>query len=120
MPKYKKQDSLFVTKRAVAVNFVQNDSVYIHGKRLIVTGKENNRIIRAYNNVRFYKTDMSGKCDSLHSSSKTAITKLIGNPVLWNRESQITGDLMHLIGNNSTQNLIRLKVLNNFSRLKDT
>jgi hypothetical protein len=35
---YKKQDSLFVTKRAVAVNFVQNDSVYIHGKR--VTGKE--------------------------------------------------------------------------------
>jgi lipopolysaccharide export system protein LptA len=118
---YKKQDSLFVTKRAVAVNFVQNDSVYIHGKRLMVTGKENNRIIRAYNNVRFYKTDMSGKCDSLHSSSKTAITKLIGNPVLWNGESQITGDLMHLIGNNSTQKLDSLKVLNNtFLVSKDT
>jgi len=110
---YKKQDSMFVTKRAVAVNFVENDSVYIHGKRLMVTGKENNRIIRAYNNVRFYKTDMSGKCDSLHSSAKTAITKLIGNPIIWNGESQITGDVMHLIGNNSTQKLDSLKVLNN-------
>ncbi|WP_091432350.1 OstA-like protein [Flavobacterium degerlachei] len=118
---YKKQDSMFVTKRAVAVNFVQNDSVYIHGKRLMVTGKENNRIIRAYNNVRFYKTDMSGKCDSIHSSSKTAITKLIGNPILWNGESQITGDIMHLIGNNNTQKLDSLKVLNNtFLVSKDT
>jgi hypothetical protein len=118
---YKKQDSMFVTKRAVAVNFVENDSVYIHGKKLMVTGKEDNRIIRAYTDARFYKTDMSGKCDSIHSSSKTALTKLIGSPVLWNGESQITGDLMHLIGNNSTQKLDSLKVLNNtFLVSKDT
>jgi hypothetical protein len=44
---------------------------------------------------------MSGKCDCC-IEKKTALTKLIGNPVLWNGESQIT-DLMHLIGNN-TQN----------------
>ena len=118
---YKKQDSVFVTKRAVAVNFVQNDSVYIHGKKLMVTGKEGNRIIRAFNNVRFFKTDMSGKCDSIHSSSKTALTKLIGNPILWNAENQITGDVMHLIGNNNTQKLDSLKVLNNtFIVSKDT
>jgi hypothetical protein len=49
----------YVTKRAVAVNFVENDSVYIHGKKNGY-GKEGNRIIRAFNNVRFYKTDMSG------------------------------------------------------------
>ena len=110
---YKQKDSMFVTKRAVAVNFVENDSVYIHGKRLMVTGKEDNRIIRAYNNVRFFKTDMSGKCDSIHSSAKNALTKLIGNPILWNGENQITGDLMHLIGNNNTRELDSLKVLNN-------
>ncbi len=118
---YKKKDSVFVTKRAVAINFVENDSVYIHGKKLMVTGKEGNRIIRAFNNVRFFKTDMSGKCDSIHSSSKTALTKMIGNPILWNGESQITGDVMHLIGNNTTQKLDSLKVLNNtFLVSKDT
>ncbi|MBC5836660.1 OstA-like protein [Flavobacterium muglaense] len=118
---YKKKDSMFVTKRALAVNFVENDSVYIHGKKLMVTGKEGNRIIRAFNNVRFYKTDMSGKCDSIHSSSKEALTKLIGNPILWNGENQITGDLMHLIGNNQSKELDSLKVLNNtFLVSKDT
>lgn len=118
---YKKQDSVFVTKRAVAVNFVENDSVYIHGKKLMVTGKEGNRIIRAFNNVRFYKTDMSGKCDSIHSSTKLGLTKMIGNPILWNGESQITGDIMHLIGNSTTQKLDSLKVLNNtFIVSKDT
>ncbi|WP_428978346.1 OstA-like protein [Flavobacterium pisciphilum] len=118
---YKQKDSMFVTKRAVAINFVENDSVYIHGKRLMVTGKEGDRIIRAFNNVRFFKTDMSGKCDSIHSSSRTALTKLIGNPILWNGESQITGDIMHLIGDNNTKKLDSLKVLNNtFIISKDT
>ncbi|CAN1523021.1 Organic solvent tolerance-like, N-terminal [Flavobacteriaceae bacterium] len=118
---YKKKDSMFVTKRALAVNFVDNDSVYIHGKKLMVTGKEGDRIIRAFNNVRFFKVDMSGKCDSIHSRSKTALTKLIGNPILWNGESQITGDVMHLIGDNKTQKLDSLKVLNNtFLVSKDT
>jgi lipopolysaccharide export system protein LptA len=118
---YKNKDSMFVTKRAVAVNFVENDSVYIHGKKLLVTGPERNRIIRAFKNVRFYKIDMSGKCDSLHSNSKIALTKMIGNPILWNGESQITGDLIHLIGNNTTRKLDSLKVLNNtFLVSKDT
>ncbi|KAF2517869.1 OstA-like protein [Flavobacterium foetidum] len=118
---YKLKDSMFVTKRAVAVNFVENDSVYIHGKRLLVTGKEGERILRAFNNVRFYKTDMSGKCDSIHSNSKTALTKLIGKPILWNGESQITGDVMHLIGDNKTRKIDSLKVLNNtFIISKDT
>ncbi len=118
---YKFKDSMFVTKRAVAINFVENDSIYIHGKKLLVTGKEDNRIIRAFNNVRFFKTDMSGKCDSIHSSSKTALTKLIGNPILWNGENQITGDVMHLIGDKTTKKIDSLKVLNNtFLIAKDT
>ncbi|MBE8724026.1 OstA-like protein [Flavobacterium sp. KB82] len=118
---YKLKDSMFVTKRAVAINLVENDSVYIHGQKLMVTGKEGERILRAFKNVRFYKTDMSGKCDSIHSNSKSALTKLIGNPILWNGESQITGDLMHLIGDNKTRKIDSLKVINNtFLLSKDT
>ena len=110
---FKLKDSMFVTKRAVAINLVEKDSVYIHGQKLMVTGKEGERILRAYKNVRFFKIDMSGKCDSIHSNSKTALTKLIGNPILWNGENQITGDIMHLIGDNTTRKLDSLKVLNN-------
>ena len=79
---------MYVTKRAVAVNFVDNDSVYIHGKKLMITGKPENRIIRAFNNARFYKTDLAGKCDSIHSDQKTNLTQLIGKPILWNFETR--------------------------------
>ncbi len=95
--------------------------MFIHGKRLVVTGKQGERIIRGYNNVRFFKTDMSGKCDSLHSDQKRGLTQLIGKPILWNFENQLTGDVMHLIGNNQTEKLDSLKVLNNaFIISKDT
>lgn len=118
---YRNQDSMFVTRRAVAVNFVENDSVYIHGTKLMVTGKPENRIIRAFRNVRFYKTDMSGKCDSIHSDQRAGLTKMIGRPILWNYENQMTGDVMHLIANTKTEKLDSLKVLNNaFLVSKDT
>ena len=118
---YKQKDSMFVTKRAVAINLVENDSIYIHGKLLMVTGKPNERVVRAYPNARFFKKDLSGKCDSIHSSQKTNLTQLIGKPILWNFDNQMTGDVMHLIGNNQTEKLDSLKVLNNaFIASKDT
>ena len=115
------RDSMMITKRAVAITLIENDSMYIHGKKMLITGKVGDRTIRGYNNVRFYKTDMSGKCDSIHSNQKDALTKLIGRPILWNFDKQMTGDIMHLIGNNKTEKLDSLKVLNNaFLISKDT
>jgi hypothetical protein len=95
--------------------------MYIHGKKMLITGKPGERVIRAFNNVRFFKLDMSGKCDSIHSDQKAGLTKLIGRPIIWNFDNQMTGDVMHLIGNNQTEKLDSLKVLNNaFLISKDT
>jgi len=115
------KDSVIISKRAVAIKFIENDSLYIHGKKMFVTGKSGDRIIKVFNNVRFYKTDLSGKCDSLYSNQKTALTKLIGKPVLWSNHNQLSGDVIHLIGNSKNENLDSLKVLNNaFIISKDT
>jgi lipopolysaccharide export system protein LptA len=108
-----KKDSMILTKKALVKSLVEKDTMFMHGKKIIVSGPKENRIIRAFNNVRFYKTDMSGKCDSLHSSTKNELTQLIGKPILWNNDNQMTGDVMHLIGNNKTEQLDSLKVLNN-------
>jgi lipopolysaccharide export system protein LptA len=118
---YKNKDSLFITKHAVAASLVDKDTVYIHAKKLLITGKEGNRILRGFKNARFFKKDLTGKCDSIHSDSKMALTKLIKNPIIWNFDNQMTGDIMHLVGNNNTQKLDSLKVLNNaFLISKDT
>lgn len=116
-----RKDSIILTKRAVVITKMENDSLYMHGKKMLVTGPPEDRVIRAFNNVRFYKTDMSGKCDSIHSNNKSGLTQLIGKPVIWNGDNQMTGDVMHLIGNNATEKLDSLKVLNNaFIIQKDT
>jgi lipopolysaccharide export system protein LptA len=118
---YREKDSLIMTKRAVAMTVTEQDTLYTHGKYLVLTGKPEQRIVRAYPNVRFFKTDMSGKCDSLHSSQETGLTKLIGRPILWNYENQMTGEIMHLISNKETEKLDSLKVINNtFIVSKDT
>lgn len=110
---FKAKDSVFATKRAVSISLVEQDSLYIHGDTLMVTGKPENRILRAFRNARFYKTDLSGKCDSIHSEEKTGITQLINNPVIWNAENQMTGDSIHLLANTKTDQLDSLKVLGN-------
>ncbi|WP_306352851.1 OstA-like protein [Flavobacterium sp. '19STA2R22 D10 B1'] len=118
---FRNQDSLYITKRAVAINLMEKDSVYIHAKVLMVTGKPENRIIRGFDNARFYKIDMSGKCDSIHSNQVNGLTQMIGRPIIWNGESQMTGDIMHLIADKKTEKLDSLKVLNNaFIVQKDT
>lgn len=118
---YKNKDSLFITKHASIRYLIEKDSMFIHAKKIIVTGKIGERKITGFNNVRFFKTDLSGKCDSIHSNQKDALTKLIGKPILWNGQNQMTGDVMHLIGNNQTEKLDSLKILNNtFIISKDT
>ncbi|WP_318311357.1 OstA-like protein [Flagellimonas crocea] len=110
---HKTKDSVFATKRAVSISLVQKDSLYMHGDTLMVTGKEEERILRAFRNAKFYKTDLSGKCDSIHFEEKTGITQLITDPILWNVDNQITGDSIHLISDLETDKLDSLKVIEN-------
>lgn len=110
---FKAKDSVFATKRAVSISLMEQDSLYMHGDTLMITGAPEARILRAFRNAKFYKTDLSGKCDSIHSDQKTGITQLITEPILWNGENQMTGDSIHLIYNLETEKLDSLKVLNN-------
>ncbi|MGB0981458.1 MAG: OstA-like protein [Winogradskyella sp.] len=132
---WRAKDSLFITKRALAVTVQEQDSVYIHADTLMLTGKEDKRITRAYYNVKLYKSDLAGKADSIHVNHKTGLTQLINlsrfsstdafstkrKPILWNLGNQMTGDTIHLISNVETEKLDSLKVFNNaFLVSKDT
>ena len=132
---FKAKDSLFITKRALIVTKQENDSIYMHADKIMMTGKQKNRIVRAYYNAKIYKTDLSGKADSIHSNQQTGITQLINlsrfsssdkfstkrRPILWNIANQMTGDTIHLISNPETEKLDSLLVFNNaFIISKDT
>tara|TARA_B110000093_G_scaffold24556_1_gene23429 strand:- start:595 stop:2406 length:1812 start_codon:yes stop_codon:yes gene_type:complete len=132
---FRKKDSLFMTKRALAITLQENDSIFVHSDTLMVTGKPDKRITRAYYNAKIYKSNLSGKSDSIHMQQSTGLTQLINlnhninkdafykpkKPVLWNVKNQITGDSIHLISNSISESLDSLKVFNNaFVISKDT
>ena len=118
---FRDRDSVFITKRAVAVSLQDQDSVYIHSDTLMVTGRPENRIIRGFYDVRLYKSNMSGKSDSIHVRQKTGLTQMLGNPVIWSGNNQLTGDTIHLLNNVKTEQLDSLKVYyNSFMIQKDS
>ncbi|NND52246.1 MAG: hypothetical protein HKN54_07560 [Flavobacteriaceae bacterium] len=123
---FREKDSVFITKRALAITVKDQDSMYVHGDTLMVTGDSENRITRAYYKVKIFKSDLSGKADSIHTNHKKGLTQLINldrfsstdaftvkrKPILWNVGNQMTGDSIHLITNTETEKLDSLKVFN--------
>ncbi|SDR90571.1 OstA-like protein [Polaribacter sp. KT25b] len=110
---FEQKDSLFIIKKAVAISIIEKDSMFIHGDTLLVTGKPEKRIIRTYHNVKIFKSDLQGKCDSIHTNQETGLTKMYRNPVIWSDKNQITGDTIYLKSNVDTEKLDSLKVFNN-------
>mgnify|MGYP006283368653 CR=1 FL=1 len=118
---YKAKDSVIITKNPLASTFQENDSIHIASDTMMITGKPEQRIIRSYPDARLFKSDMSGKSDSIHSSQITGYTRLIGEPILWSSSGQITGDTIMLISNVETEQLDSLKVyFNSFLVQKDS
>ena len=129
---FKAQDSAMVTHRAVAINLVEQDSLFIHADTLIATGPPEKRILRGFHDVRIFKEDLSGKSDSIHFNQKNGRARLIRqpmsdkelqfltpqeiadrNPILWSDESQMTGDEIHLIIDMEREVLDSLLIYNN-------
>ena len=132
---YRAKDSVFITKHALAISVQERDSLYIHGDTLMVTGKPDQRITRAFRNVKLYKSDMSGKADSIHVNQASGLTQLINlsrlsskdnfavkrRPIIWNIGSQMTGDTIHIKSNAKEEKLDSLIVFDNaFLISKDT
>ncbi len=124
---FREKDSVFITKRAVAITVRDKDSIYVHADTLQITGKPEDRILKGFYRARMFKPGKnddeptSGKCDSIYVNEKKGITKLLRNPVLWSGENQMTGDTIHILADTLTDKLDTLKVFNNaFLAQKDS
>lgn len=110
---FKDKDSVFITKRALAATLQENDSIYIHSDTLMVTGKPERRILNGFYDVRIYKSNMSGKSDSINVDQTTGYTKMIGRPIIWSQKNQMTGDTIKIISDTKTEKLDSLVVYEN-------
>lgn len=97
----------FATRKAVAVDYSQGDSLYLHADTLMMETFHLDtdsmyREMRAFHKVRFYRTDVQGVADSLVFATGDSCLTLYKDPILWNQNQQLVGEKICIYMNDST------------------
>ena len=87
----------FATKRPVAIDYSQKDTLWMHSDTMrIYTFNINTdsvyRKVHAYPHVRAFRNDMQAICDSLVFNSKDSCMTMYKDPVIWNANRQMLGE----------------------------
>lgn len=90
---YEQEDTLFATA----------DTMYVYFDTL----DNDIQRIKAFYNVRFFRNDIQGKCDSLHYVVADSMVYMREKPVIWAEESQLSGDSINIkIKEQAVENLL--------------
>jgi len=89
----------YITDSALAITYDERDSMYIHSDTLWMyfDKKRQAKKMLAYYNVRFYRDDLQGRCDSMAYSMNDSTIRLYHEPVLWSGRNQLTSDSIHVV-----------------------
>lgn len=83
--------------------FAKADTLYIY----FDTVTNDIQRIKAFYNVRFFRNDVQGKCDSLHYVVADSIVYMRTKPVIWAEDSQLSGDSINVhISNQNIEKLL--------------
>ncbi len=66
------------------------------------------RIIKAYHQVKVYKSNLQAKSDSLFFTAADSTLRWFNNPILWSDRSQQTGDTIYVQFQNKKINSVRV------------
>ncbi|MDE6197725.1 MAG: hypothetical protein K2F91_07670 [Muribaculaceae bacterium] len=115
-------DSSFATGRATVLEYSEEDTLYMHGRYVqsflafdtvevaadTIAGTEaytrvdTSHVAVLYPRVRFYRADMQGVCDSMRFTEADTMLRMFVNPVVWNQDQQVFGNVIELELNDST------------------
>jgi len=67
------------------------------------------RVVLAYHKVRFFRSDLQGKCDSLIYWSKDSTIQLFTEPVIWSNRNQMTANYIEMINRTKDPDEVLMK-----------
>lgn len=83
----------WATHKAQALEYSNKDTIFLHADTLKMEQRADSvNLLKAFRNVRFYRTDIQGVADSLHYNTKDSLMQLFRSAVLWNSGYQVAGD----------------------------
>ena len=98
-----KTEKALATKKAVLKQVYGNDTLFLHADTLRadpVSGEVENKIVRAFHNVQFYRYDLQGRCDSMVYDFRDSTNTFYHEPVIWAQGNQMTASEIKLYTRN--------------------
>jgi len=97
----------YATGRALLKDFSQGDTLYVHADTFkIVTfdikTDSVRRELHAYSKVKAYRTDVQAVCDSMVFTSIDSCLTMYRDPIVWNENRQLLGEVVKVYMNDST------------------
>ena len=87
--------------RPMLITAIDGDSLFLASDTLVALRDDtlrvdSSRLLLAYHDVRIFKSDMQGLCDSLAYVSQDSIFQLFGDPIMWSDTSQFMADSIRM------------------------
>jgi lipopolysaccharide assembly outer membrane protein LptD (OstA) len=102
-------NTIFSTGGSIAGYVLDMDTLFIGGDTIrSFQDSLERRTMLVYHNVKIYKSDLQGRCDSLSYSDMDSVIRMYGLPVMWSDSSQFTADTVNMVLKNKTLSEIQL------------
>lgn len=97
-----KKNYAFITGHTLAKRFDTKDTLYIHADTLYnyLDSLREPLLMQAFYNVKLFRGDMQGVCDSLTYNRVIGEMNLYNEPILWAKNAQLTGDTITIYEEN--------------------
>lgn len=113
-----------VTDSAMMIEYSSVDTLFLHSDTLRTFAKPYTRdsldtitafkdtvykVFEGYHNVRFYRNNLQGVCDSTHLNTKDSVLTLFRDPIVWLDRRQVSGDTIKIFQKNEKLDRIVVK-----------
>lgn len=90
------------TRHAVGMQVYAGDTLFIHADtfRIVPLPEDTSRLIKAFYNVKFYRFDLQGRCDSLVFDFRDSIATMYYFPIVWAQGNQMTANKIKMYTRN--------------------
>ena len=97
----------WATGKLLAKDYSQKDTLYVHADSVkLFTYNINTdsvyRLAHCFRHVRAYRTDVQAVCDSMVANSKDSCLTMYRDPIVWNANRQLLGEVIKIYMQDST------------------
>lgn len=93
-----KTEYALATKKACLLQVYQKDTLFLHADTLkaLPLPQDSSKLVQAYYNVKFFRRDMQGRCDSMVYDFRDSTNTFYNTPILWAQGRQLTAQTIKL------------------------